>query len=158
LIITRVSYAGACRPLRRTPETSAATGGSCRSLAEELVDHLVGMNLVFVARLEGSPTPERGADRLGADPAGAYRRSVAALQAAAARPGVLERSQATAVGVATGIERLQWRIADLLTHGRDLAQAAGVAAGLPDDLVEQALSLVRIQLPSQPRWSRVPSW
>ena len=111
------------------------------------------MNLVFVAMLEGSPTPERGADRLGADPAAAYRRSAAALQAAA-RPGVLERSQATAVGVATGIERLQWRIADLLTHGRDLAQAAGVAAGLPGDLVEQALSLVRTQLPGQPRAGR----
>jgi uncharacterized protein (TIGR03086 family) len=120
----------------------------------DLVDHLVGMNLVFVAMLEGSPMPERGADRLGADPAGAYRRSAAALQAAAARPGVLERSQATAVGVATGIERLQWRIADLLTHGWDLVQATGVGAELPDDLVEQALSLVRTQLPSQPRAGR----
>jgi uncharacterized protein (TIGR03086 family) len=60
----------------------------------DLVNHLVGMNLVFVALLEESPMPERGADRLGADPAGACRRSAAALQAAAGRPGVLERSQA----------------------------------------------------------------
>ena len=120
----------------------------------DVVDHLVGMNLVFVALFEESPMPERGADRLGADPAGAYRRSAAALQAAAARPGVLERSQATAVGVATGIERLQWRIADLLTHGRDLVQATSVGAELPDDLVEQALSLVGTQLPSQPRAGR----
>jgi hypothetical protein len=65
----------------------------------DLVDHLVGMNLVFVAMLEGS-------------------------------------------------------IADLLTHGRDLAQATSVAAELPDDLVEQALSLVRTQLPGQPRAGR----
>lgn len=120
----------------------------------DVVDHLVGMNLVFVAMLEQSPMPERGADHLGADPAGAYRRSAAALQAAAARPGVLERTQATWVGVATGAERLQWRIADLLTHGWDLVQATGVVAELPDDLADQALTFVRVQLPSQPRTGR----
>lgn len=120
----------------------------------ELVGHLVGANLVFVALFEGSPVPERGADRLGADPAGAYRRSAAALQAAAALPGVLERSQATPVGVATGAERLQWRIADLLVHGWDLVQATGVVAELPDDLAGQALTFVRAQLPGQPRAGR----
>jgi uncharacterized protein (TIGR03083 family) len=45
----------------------------------DLVNHLVGMNLVFVAMFEESRMPERGADRLGADPAGADRRSAAAL-------------------------------------------------------------------------------
>ena len=120
----------------------------------DLVDHLVGMNLVFVALFEESAMPERVGDRLGTDPAGAFRRSAAALQAAAARPGVLERSQATPVGVATGAERLQWRIADLLTHAWDLVQATGVAAELPDDLVEQAHMFVRNQLPSQPRTGR----
>jgi uncharacterized protein (TIGR03086 family) len=120
----------------------------------DLVSHLVGLNLVFVAMLEGSPMPDRGADRLGADPAGAYRRSAAALQAAAGLPGVLERSQTTPLGVATGAERLRWRIADLLVHGWDLGQATGVGAELPDDLVEQALTFVRAQLPSQPRTGR----
>lgn len=120
----------------------------------DLVNHLVGTNLVLVAMFEESPVPERGADRLGGDPAGAYRRSAAALQAAAARPGVLERIQRTPLGTATGAERLQWRIADLLTHGWDLIQATGVAAELPDDLIEQALTFVRAQLPSQPRAGR----
>jgi uncharacterized protein (TIGR03086 family) len=120
----------------------------------DVVDHLVGMNLVFVAMLEDSPMPAREADRLGADPAGAYRRSAAALQAAAVRPGVLERTQATPVGVATGAERLQWRVADLLTHGWDLARATGLAADLPDDLVEQALTFVLAELPDQSRGGR----
>jgi uncharacterized protein (TIGR03086 family) len=120
----------------------------------DLVNHLVGINLVFVAMFEESPMPERGADRLGADPAGTYRRSAAALQTAAARPGVLERTQATPVGTATGAERLQWRIADLLVHGWDLVQATGVVAELPDDLVEQALTFAGAQLPGQPRAGR----
>ncbi|MDH6144050.1 uncharacterized protein (TIGR03086 family) [Kitasatospora sp. GP30] len=120
----------------------------------DLVDHLVGINLVFVALFEETTMPEREADHLGTDPAGAYRRSAAALHAAAARPGVLEQSKATPMGVATGAEWLQWRIGDLLTHGWDLVQATGLAAEPPDDLVEQALSFVRDQLPSQPRAGR----
>jgi uncharacterized protein (TIGR03086 family) len=120
----------------------------------DVVNHLVGMNLVFVAMFEDSPMPERGADCLGADPAGAYRLSAVALQAAAARPGVLERSRATPVGVATGAERLQWRIVDLLAHGWDLVQATGLVAELPDDLVAQALTFAQAQLPGQPRAGR----
>jgi uncharacterized protein (TIGR03086 family) len=120
----------------------------------DVVNHLVGTNLVFVSMFDDGPMPERGADCLGADPAGAYGRSAAELQAAAARPGVLERSQATTLGVATGAERLQWRIADLLTHGWDLIQATGARAELPDDLVERALEFVRVQLPGQSRAGR----
>jgi uncharacterized protein (TIGR03086 family) len=112
------------------------------------------MNVVLVALFEESPMPERVADRLGADPAGAYRRSAAALQAAAGRPGVLQRNQATPAGVASGAERLQWRIVDLLVHGWDLVQATGIVAELPDDLVEQALKFARTRLPSQPRSGR----
>jgi uncharacterized protein (TIGR03086 family) len=120
----------------------------------DVVNHLVGMNLVFVALFEESPMPVRGADRLGADPAGAYRRSAASLQSAAALPGVLERSQTTPVGVATGVERLQWRIVDLLAHGWDLGQATGVVPELPEDVAEQALTFARAQLPGQPRAGR----
>jgi uncharacterized protein (TIGR03086 family) len=118
------------------------------------VSHLVGMNLVFTAMFEGSPVPERGTDRLGNDPAGAYRRSAAALAAAAALPGVLEQSQTSPAGAATGAERVQWRIADLLVHSWDLVQATGVAAELPDDLAELMLAFVRPRLPGQPRAGR----
>lgn len=119
----------------------------------DVVSHLVGMNLVLLAMFDDSPMPERGVDRLGADPAGAYRRSAAALQAAA-RPEVLARSRSTPLGVATGAERLQWRIVDLLAHAWDLVQATGTVVELPDDLAERALTFARAKLPSQPRAGR----
>jgi uncharacterized protein (TIGR03086 family) len=120
----------------------------------DVVGHLVGMNLVLVAMFEEGPMPERGVDRLGADPAGAFLRSAAALQAAAARPGVLEQSQATRIGSATGADRLQWRVVDLLAHGWDLEQATGLAADLPSDVAGQAFTFARAQLPGQPRAGR----
>ena len=120
----------------------------------DVVAHLVGMNLVFVAMFEQGPMPDRGVDRLGDDAAAAFRRSAAALQAAAARPGVLETSQETAVGVATGEDRVRWRIVDLLVHGWDLARATGTAYEPPEDLVEDSLTFARGQLPGQPRAGR----
>jgi uncharacterized protein (TIGR03086 family) len=120
----------------------------------DVVGHLVGMNLVLVAMFEEGPMPERGVDRLGADPAGAFLRSAATLQAAAARPGVLKQSQATRIGSATGADRLQWRMVDLLAHGWDLEQATALAADLPSDVAEQALTFAQAQLPSQPRAGR----
>ncbi|MFE7468339.1 TIGR03086 family metal-binding protein [Streptomyces sp. NPDC057499] len=120
----------------------------------EVVAHLVGMDLVFAAMIEGGPMPERGVDRLGDDPVGAYRTSSASLLAAFSAPGVLERSYASPLGSATGAERLQIRLYDLLAHGWDLAQATGIPARLPEDLAEQALAFARAQLSPQSRTGR----
>ncbi|MFI5877069.1 TIGR03086 family metal-binding protein [Streptomyces sp. NPDC051445] len=121
----------------------------------EVVDHLVGMDLVFAAMIEGGPMPERGADRLGDDPVGAYRSSSAQLQAAFSRPGVLERSYRGPLGSATGAERLQIRLYDLLAHGWDLAQATGIPARLPADVAEQSLAFAQVQLSTQSRTGRL---
>ncbi len=119
----------------------------------DLVNHLVGMNLVFAALLSDQTPPERG-DRLHDDPLGAYHDSSAALQNAFEQPGVLERTYRGPLGTATGAERLQIRMYDLLAHGWDLAQATGQPADLPEELAEQALIFVRVQLASQPRAGR----
>lgn len=120
----------------------------------DVVAHLVTLNLVFTAMLEDGPMPDRAADHLGDDPAGAWRRSAKALQAAAGRPGVLDRRQSSPLGEATGTERLRWRVTDLLTHAWDLVQATGIGVDLPDDLVRKALAFAQEQLPGQQRAGR----
>jgi uncharacterized protein (TIGR03086 family) len=120
-----------------------------------LVDHLIGMNRVFAALLSDKPPPPRpAADHIEDDPVGAYRDSAAKLQAAFEQPGVLERTYRGPLGKATGAERLQIRLYDLLAHGWDLAQATGQPVELPDDVAEQSLAFVRTHLTEQARPGR----
>jgi uncharacterized protein (TIGR03086 family) len=121
----------------------------------QVVNHLIGMNRVLAALLADQPPPPRlSADHAEDDPAGAYRDSAAALRAAFGRPGVLERAFHGPLGTATGAERLQIRLYDLLAHGWDLAQATGQPVDLPDDLAEQSLAFARTQLTGQARPGR----
>ena len=121
----------------------------------QLVDHLIGMNRVFAALLADEPPPPRAAaDHVEDDPVRAYHDSAATLQSAFGQPGVLQRTYQGPLGTATGAERLQIRLYDLLAHGWDLAQAIGQPAELPDDLAEQSLAFVRTQLSEQARPGR----
>ncbi|WP_020667529.1 TIGR03086 family metal-binding protein [Amycolatopsis nigrescens] len=121
----------------------------------DLVNHLVEVNLIFAALLRDQALPEPGSELLGADPAGAYRRSAAELLAAFDQPGVLDRTFTSALGTTTGAVRLSIRIADLLAHGWDLGRATGQPVGhLPDELIEQALLFIREQLTKMPRTGR----
>ena len=120
----------------------------------DVVHHLVGLNLVFAAILDGSPMPERDADILGHDPLEAYRGSSAAAHRAFARPGVLEREFPGPRGVATGEMRLQIRLADLITHGWDLARATGLELRIPDAMAEKALAVAQLQMAAQSRAGR----
>jgi len=58
------------------------------------------------------------------------------------------------LGDATGAERPQIRLYDLLAHGWDLGRATGISARLPDDLAEQALPFVGDRLSTQLRTGR----
>jgi len=109
----------------RPDQWSAAT--PCTDwTVRQLVHHLIGMNRVFAALLAGQPPPPRPpVDHVEDDPVGAYHDSAAGLQAAFCQPGVLDRTYHGPLGTATGADRLQIRLYDLLAHGWDLAQATG---------------------------------
>jgi uncharacterized protein (TIGR03086 family) len=123
--------------------------------ARQVVNHLIGMNRVFVALLADEPPPPRPpAGHAEADPVAAFRQSAAALRDAFGRAGVLEREYHGPLGTASGADRLQIRLYDLLAHGWDLAQAIGQPAGLPGDLAEQSLAFARSQVTDQARPGR----
>lgn len=120
----------------------------------DVLAHVVGMNLVFVALLGDRKPPERGSDPLGQDPAAAYAESASALREAFGAPGVLDRVYTGPLGDVTGAERMQIRLYDLLAHGWDLAEATGQAFDVPDDLAGPSLAFARAQLASVPRSGR----
>ena len=137
----------------RPEEWSAPTPCSAWDV-RRLVEHLVGMNLVFAAMLTDQSPPQRGEDLLGDDPIGAYRNSASALLAAFAQPAVLDTTFQGPLGPATGAERLQIRLYDLLAHVWDLGQATDQPVQVPDDLAHQVLVFVRRQLSAHPRGDR----
>jgi uncharacterized protein (TIGR03086 family) len=119
-----------------------------------LVDHLTGMNRVFLAVLAGRRPPRPGEAPPDADPAAAFRSSAAELCAAFDRPGVLNAVSSGPRGELAGADRLQIRQYDLLAHGWDLARATGQPVVLPEDLAEQSLQFVRGQLADEDRPGR----
>lgn len=122
----------------------------------QLVSHLIGMNRVFAALLaDDPPVPNSSAnDQVGDDPVTAFRETSVALLRAFGQAGVLDRQYTGALGTASGAERLQIRLYDLLAHGWDLARATGQSVELPDDVVEPSVAFARMQLARQPREGR----
>jgi uncharacterized protein (TIGR03086 family) len=120
----------------------------------QVVGHLVGMNRVFTAMLAEQQPVRRGGDVHEAELDQAYRESAEALIAAFSQPGILHRSFRSLLGVATGGERLQIRLYDLLAHGWDIAHATGRPAQLPDDAAEAAVAFAQAQLTDDARPGR----
>ncbi len=111
-----------------------------------MVNHLVAVNSTFAASIEGGTLHEQGADLVGDDPLGAYRRSAAALLEVLGRAQVRERLEEGPLA-----EQVQLRLADLVTHGWDLTQATGVPVELPAEFAERSLDFIQRQLAVRPR-------
>jgi uncharacterized protein (TIGR03086 family) len=123
----------------------------------DVVNHVVGGNLLFVRVFGGEPLPPREeliaasrTDRLGDDAAGAVRASAAALLDTFRSEGALERMVTVPAGTVPGIAALHLRIVEALVHGWDVARATGRTLTAPDELVEQELAFTRDTLPRLP--------
>ncbi|MHB8621603.1 MAG: TIGR03086 family metal-binding protein [Chloroflexota bacterium] len=119
--------------------------------ARQVANHLVYGGLRLTALVADEPAPAAGGDLLGDDPVAAYRAAAARLQAAFARPGVLQRTYPSPFGPLPGAGLVQLRIAEVLIHGWDLARATGQPPALPEDLAEQSLAIFRARLGDGPR-------
>jgi uncharacterized protein (TIGR03086 family) len=116
--------------------------------------HLIGMNRVFAAMLADDSPPTRGGVTPDDELSRAYRESASALVTAFQQPGVLDRVFRGPLGAATGRDRLQIRLYDLLAHGWDLARATAQPTRLPEGLAGQALSFARGQVTDESRQGR----
>jgi uncharacterized protein (TIGR03086 family) len=116
----------------------------------QLVNHIVGGNLLFAAALSGSPVDRSATNHLGDDPVAGYRVAADAVVAAFGRPGVLEQTVTVPFGTVPGLVALHLRITEVLVHGWDLARAIGGRTAFPDDVVAQELAFTRAALADVP--------
>ena len=119
-----------------------------------LLAHLVGGNLRWATLPGGEPLPSGpsrggslGIDLLGDDPAGAYRRSAAALYAAWQDPALLDRTFEIPVGAMPGRAAFHVRLAETVIHGWDLARATGQQPAFDPEVVEATLHFAQAHLP-----------
>ena len=104
-----------------------------------LVNHMTRGNLNYVGLVRGGTAAEflrlRDADALGADPVGAYARSVQECARAFAAPGALDSVLDYPLGKVTGRQALAVRTTDTTIHTWDLARAVAVDDRLDAGLV-----------------------
>jgi len=121
-----------------------------------VLNHLVSGNLLFAALVKGCPLPDRAADHLGDDPAGAFLRAGDGLREAFAAPGALEQVYTAPFGTGPGAMLVHVRIVEQLAHGWDLARATGQPAEFPAGLAEQTLAATRRHLSARPEGPGAP--
>ena len=123
----------------------------------DLVNHVVGGNVLFTQLLQGSPLPEgaglsavASTDFLGDDPVAAFDASVSGLLAAFEMPGVMAQTFPTPIGVVPGAVVVHLRVTEWLVHGWDLQTALGRLGSLPEDLAEEEIAISRAGIEALP--------
>ena len=121
---------------------------------QALLAHLVGGNIRYAGVTRGEPIqrgPARGGgpsvDLLGDDPAGAYRRSAAAMDAAWRDPALLDRTFALPIGVLPGRAALTLHLVETVVHGWDVARATGQRPAFAPDVVRTAMQFTQASAP-----------
>jgi uncharacterized protein (TIGR03086 family) len=119
-----------------------------------LDNHVVFGNRSFTGILTGQAGPPqeqirtmRDQDQLGDDPVAAWRDSAAALLAAFAAPGVLDRTFRSPFGAMPGAGLAGLRLTETLVHGWDLARSTGQSPPFDDAVARAALDFTLRQLP-----------
>jgi uncharacterized protein (TIGR03086 family) len=95
--------------------------------------------------LAGEAIPARS-DIADEDLAAQYDSSAELLVSRFSAPGTLDRDLGGPMGSASGAERLQIRLYDLIAHGWDLARATRQTLILPDNVAADSLAFATVQV------------
>ncbi len=121
-----------------------------------LLAHLVGGNVRYAGVARGEPMrrgPAQGggpgADLLGDDPAGAYRRSADLVTAAWQDPALLDRPFDLPFGNMPGRVAVGMHLLETVTHAWDLAKATGQRPAFDPDVVQAAAQFAQSSLPGE---------
>jgi uncharacterized protein (TIGR03086 family) len=106
----------------------------------QLLNHLIGGNKSFVARVTDGAAVDRGADHVGPDHIASFEASVAELRAAFAADGVLDRVFPGPLGDAPGRALVNMRVNEFMVHAWDLARATGQSTDLDPELAAESLA------------------
>jgi uncharacterized protein (TIGR03086 family) len=106
---------------------------------QQLMNHLVGGNRMFISLAGGGDPVDRAQDFIGDDPSGAYRESAALLREVFAGEGALARIVPTPFGERPAALLVEMRVVEMMTHGWDLARATGQSTDLDPEVAESCI-------------------
>jgi uncharacterized protein (TIGR03086 family) len=109
----------------------------------QLLNHLVGGNLMFASIVTDAPRPDRSVDHLGDDPLGAFQDTVLDLRTLFSADGVLAATYDTPIGRGPGSQLVTMRVVEMTVHSWDLAKATGQSTDLDPELAEECLVTLR---------------
>jgi len=126
-------------PAGRLADPTPCTGWNVR----DVINHMTNGNLRFAASITGAEGPDRGDDVLGGDPFAGFRGSLAAVLAAFAAEGALQRAYPSPFGELPGAALAMLRTAELTVHAWDLAAATGQPRDFDPGVVAAAEQMLR---------------
>lgn len=119
-----------------------------------VICHLIQGNRNMAAVLQGQPRQPHPIADVSGDPIDAYLQSAETVRRAWRERGRLDESYATPFGSLPAAAMLTLRLADMVTHGWDLAKATGQTPGYDDDVVRVAIQFAEQRLSGENRPAR----
>jgi uncharacterized protein (TIGR03086 family) len=123
-------------------ESQFTSGTPCEGWdVHALLNHVIRGTATNAAAMTGEPEPDREADFVGHDPAGAFKGAVSSFVAAASAPGALNALYESRRGKVPGSRMVAIRTIEFAVHGWDLAVATGQQPVVDDDLAARCIAL-----------------
>jgi len=117
----------------------------------DLINHIVGGEHAFVARLNRKPEPSEGGDVATGDYVAAFDEGAVKVVEGFAAPGALDAVYVLPFAEMPGIAMMGLAVIEIFQHGWDLAKATGQATDLAPELAAGILAQAKRTIPDDVR-------